>query len=70
MSLGDGITWADWVRLVAAEVGVHDLTDEQVNWLLWEQTAWPFSCEVRYLRPQLVLALIAYRDGSDEEGPA
>lgn len=53
MSLGDGVTWADWVRLVAAEHDTHGLTDDVVDWLLWECTAWPITTDVSYLRAQL-----------------
>lgn len=51
-SLG-GITWQDWTRLTASDVGVHGLTDEQVDWLLWERTAFPFA-PVTYIRDQLI----------------
>lgn len=58
MSLGDGVTWADWARLVAAEVGVYGLDGPTVGRLLWERTAWPITMDVAILRPQLVAALV------------
>jgi hypothetical protein len=58
VTLGDGVTLSDWVRLVAAEHGVHGLTDGEVDMLLIERTAWPFTSDPTYLRPQLVAALI------------
>jgi hypothetical protein len=53
MSLGDSVTWADWVRLVASEHGVYGLSDDDVEYLLWERTAWPI-CDVPYLRRQVI----------------
>lgn len=52
MSLGDGLTWADWVRLVAAEHGVHDLSEDDIDVLLWERTAFPVAGP-DHVRPQL-----------------
>lgn len=57
MSLGDGLTWGDWVRLLAAERGVHGLSDRAVDQLLLEFTAWPISLDPDYIRPQLEAAL-------------
>lgn len=53
MSLGDSLTWADWVRLVASDHGVFGLSDDQITHLLWDRTAWPV-CDVAYLRAQVV----------------
>jgi hypothetical protein len=54
--LGNGVTWADWVRLVATEVNVYGLTDEEIDWLLWERTPWPLG-DHRHIRPCLLDAL-------------
>jgi hypothetical protein len=69
VSRGDGITWADWVRLVAAEHGVHGLTDDDVDFLLWERTAWPTCTETGVLRAQLVDALAEHLDRERERAP-
>lgn len=36
-------TWADVVRDVAAEFGRFDVTDDEVDWILWERTPWPMA---------------------------
>lgn len=51
MSLGDGLTWADWVRLIASDYGVS-LTDDAIDFVLWERTAWPVA-DVAHVREQL-----------------
>lgn len=59
MSLGDGVTLADWVRLVASEHGVNErLTDRKIDALLWERTAYPMTTDLATLRPQIVAALV------------
>lgn len=61
MSLGNGCTWADWVRLIASDLGVHGLTDDEVEWALWERTAWPFA-SIGHVRAQLVELFTAIRE--------
>jgi len=39
VSLGDSVTWGDYVRLVSADFGVASLSDDAVDFLLWERTA-------------------------------
>lgn len=58
MSLGDGLTWADWVRLTASDLGVHGLTEDNIEFLLWECTAWPIATDLAVLGPQLTDALL------------
>lgn len=36
-------TWGDLVRSVAAEYGVTDLSDADVDNVLWEQTPFPLA---------------------------
>lgn len=43
-------TWHDMVRLVATAHHRHNLTDEQIEWLLWERTAFPFADPAYVLR--------------------
>ena len=38
---GEGATWRAWVRWAAADAGVGLLSDEEIDFLLWERTAWP-----------------------------
>lgn len=38
-------TYADLVREVAREHGLHDLTEVHVDFLLWERTPWPVSLD-------------------------
>jgi hypothetical protein len=54
--LGDNLTWADWVQLHASDVGLV-LTDDEIDWLMWNETAWPMTTAVDYLRPQVLEAL-------------
>lgn len=55
--LGDGVTWADWARMVASELSVFGLSDVDLDRLLWNRTAWPCSITPAYIRPQLLDAL-------------
>lgn len=32
-----------WVRQIAADQGVGPFTDDELDWLLWEETAWPMG---------------------------
>lgn len=57
MSLGDSVTWIDWVLLVASELGVYGLSDRQADRLLWEHTPYPFTGPL-VIRPALVAALL------------
>lgn len=61
MSLGDSLTWGDWVRLVASELGVHGLTDRKVETLLWEYTPYPHAGPLA-IRPALMAALLGAPD--------
>jgi hypothetical protein len=61
VSLGDSLTWAEWVRLTAAENGVHGLTDDEIEYVLWERTAWPVA-GIGYVRAQLVELFAALRE--------
>jgi hypothetical protein len=47
-----GITWGEMVTNLAIAHGIHDLTEKDIDWLLWECTAWPIA-DVDYVRRQL-----------------
>jgi hypothetical protein len=49
------------VRLTAAENGVHGLTDDEIEYVLWERTAWPVA-GIGYVRAQLVELFAALRE--------
>jgi hypothetical protein len=36
-------TWADLVRKLAAKHGVQGLSDKEIDFILWERTAWQFA---------------------------
>lgn len=38
-----GMSWFELVTEMAADAGVHGLTSEDIDWLLWEHTAWPIA---------------------------
>lgn len=42
-----GLSWRDLVRLAAARHGRADLSEEEVDWILWEHTAFPFCTPAR-----------------------
>jgi hypothetical protein len=53
---GARISWRDWARQVAAEVGVTGLTDAQLDWLMWERTPFPMG-DTATVRAALVHAV-------------
>lgn len=46
------MTYLDMAREVAQSAGVTPYSDEELDCVLWEHTAFPF-CDVSYLRGQL-----------------
>jgi hypothetical protein len=57
MSLGDDMSWADWVRLLASDLGLT-LTDAEIDNIMWNETAWPIHTGLEVLRPQVLSALL------------
>lgn len=57
MALGDDITWGDWIRLLASDLGLT-LTDAEITTIMWEETAWPVDTSLEVLRPQVLAALL------------
>ena len=54
----EGETWADAVRMIASWNGVpgYTLSDSDISWMLWEQTAWPMA-DMDYCIPQIIAAV-------------
>jgi hypothetical protein len=49
-----GCTWADYTRVLALANGVdRELSDDEIDVLLWERTAWPVA-DFEYVRDQLI----------------
>jgi hypothetical protein len=48
-----GLTWGEWVADLAAANGVSDLSEFDIDELLWEHTAWPVA-GIEYIRQQLL----------------
>src|SRR3982751_1104311 len=49
-----GCTWADYTRVLALANGVdRELSDDEIDFLLWERTAWPVA-DFEYVRDQLI----------------
>lgn len=42
-----GLTWRDLARLIAGRHGQPGLSDEEIDWLLWEHTAFPLVSPAR-----------------------
>lgn len=39
----ENTTWAEVVRAIAAEYGRAEISDEEIDFLLWERTPWPIG---------------------------
>lgn len=48
-----GLTWGQWVTNVAAANDIDDLTEFDIDEILWERTAWPMA-DVDYVKRQLL----------------
>jgi hypothetical protein len=47
-----GLSWGEFVTNIAEANGIHDLTEPDIDELLWEHTAWPMA-DAAYIQRQL-----------------